>query len=172
MSCRIVPAHIKCFLGVVLDVVLSNTVEHDPVDSLMATSSLAPADGRADTPTHAPIRRCFGGAIIKELKTSPQLSTTATLAESVSGFAIVAEPFTDLSSAEPRQATVTKPEPGFQSTVVQMLGTLYGQDATTQQIAQEIWELQKQMNDRLLLIQSKTEAILTQSCELLEYTFP
>ncbi|KAG0333128.1 hypothetical protein BG000_009455 [Podila horticola] len=160
---RIVPAHIKCCPGVILDVVLSNTVEHDPVDSPMATSSLAPADGRADTPTHAPIHRGFGGAIINELKMSPQLSSTATLAESVSEFAIVAEPFTDLSSTEPRQATVTQPEPGFQSTVVQMLGALYGQGATTQQIAQEIWELQKQMNDRLVLIQSKTEAILTQN---------
>ncbi|KAF9952495.1 hypothetical protein BGZ70_000587 [Mortierella alpina] len=38
--------------------------------------------------------------------------------------------------------------------------------------AQEVWELQKQMNDRLILIESKTAAILTQHCELLEYTIP
>ncbi|KAF9952974.1 hypothetical protein BGZ72_005788 [Mortierella alpina] len=42
----------------------------------------------------------------------------------------------------------------------------------TQQIAQEVWKLQKQMNDRLILIQSKTEAILTQQLELAEYPIP
>ncbi|OAQ25531.1 RNI-like protein [Linnemannia elongata AG-77] len=44
--------------------------------------------------------------------------------------------------------------------------------AKTQQIAQEIWKLQKQMNDRLILIQSKTEAILNQQLELAEYPIP
>ncbi|KAF9946243.1 hypothetical protein BGZ72_000510, partial [Mortierella alpina] len=42
----------------------------------------------------------------------------------------------------------------------------------TQQIAQEVWKLQKQMNDRLILIQNKTEAILTQQLELAEYPIP
>ncbi|KAF9083380.1 hypothetical protein BGX29_003197, partial [Mortierella sp. GBA35] len=42
----------------------------------------------------------------------------------------------------------------------------------TQQIAREVWELQKLMNDRLILIQSKTEAILMQQLELAEYPIP
>ncbi|KAF9274048.1 hypothetical protein BGZ68_000966, partial [Mortierella alpina] len=42
----------------------------------------------------------------------------------------------------------------------------------TQEIVQKVLNLQKQMNDRLILIQSKTEAILTQQLELAEYPIP
>ncbi|KAF8941474.1 hypothetical protein BGZ58_008749, partial [Dissophora ornata] len=63
-------------------------------------------------------------------------------------------------------------EPGFENTVLHKLDGLHDQGDTTQRIAQEVWELAKQMNDRLVLIQSKTEAILTQNYELLEYTIP
>ncbi|KAG0040835.1 hypothetical protein BGZ83_002420, partial [Gryganskiella cystojenkinii] len=49
---------------------------------------------------------------------------------------------------------------------------ILNQGAITQQVAREVLKLQKQMNDRLILIQSKTEAILTQNYELLEYTIP
>ncbi|KAG0272673.1 hypothetical protein BGZ96_005227, partial [Linnemannia gamsii] len=127
--------------------------------------------------------------------------------EFVSGLAIATEPFADLSSAEPRQATVTREntaqiesefssvaaaieqarqsgrplsaealssliasnftpastaKSGFERTVIHKLAGLFEQGAMTQQIARKVWELQKQMNDRLILIQSKTEAILTQ----------
>ncbi|KAG0050177.1 hypothetical protein BGZ83_005043 [Gryganskiella cystojenkinii] len=62
--------------------------------------------------------------------------------------------------------------PGFQNTVMHKLEALHDQGATTQQIAREVWELQKQMNDRLVLIQSKTETVLTQQLELAEYPIP
>ncbi|KFH68943.1 hypothetical protein, variant [Podila verticillata NRRL 6337] len=61
---------------------------------------------------------------------------------------------------------------GFERSVIHKLDGLYDQGAMSQQIAREILELQKQMNDRLILIQSKTEAILTQQLELAEYPIP
>ncbi|KAG0050001.1 hypothetical protein BGZ83_005208 [Gryganskiella cystojenkinii] len=74
---------------------------------------------------------------------------------------------------------LTKPNQGFHNTVIGELkvlknqGTaLLDQGAMTQQFAREVLELQKQMNDRLILIQSKTEAILTQQLELAEYPIP
>ncbi|KAG9061059.1 hypothetical protein KI688_007688 [Linnemannia hyalina] len=60
----------------------------------------------------------------------------------------------------------------FEGTVMHKLDGLYDQGAMTQQIAQEVLKLQKQMKDRLILIQSKTEAILTQQLELTEYPIP
>ncbi|KAF9536937.1 hypothetical protein EC957_009341 [Mortierella hygrophila] len=141
-----------------------------------------------------------------DLNVNPPANSTATLTGSASG----------LSSAEPRQAIVTrenthiqnqsislaatieqarqseKPltsealspliaskltptlmvKSGFERTVVHKLDGLYDQGAMTQQIARKVLELQKQMNDRLILIQSKTEAILTQQLELTEYPIP
>jgi len=61
---------------------------------------------------------------------------------------------------------------GFEHTVIRELGAIHEQGATTQQIALKVLELQKQMNDRLILIQKKTEAILTQQVELAEYPMP
>ncbi|KAF9386251.1 hypothetical protein CPC16_007613 [Podila verticillata] len=54
--------------------------------------------------------------------------------------------------------------PGFE-TVIRLMVVLYNQGATTQQIVREL-------NDRLILIQSKIEVILTQQLELLEFTIP
>ncbi|KAF9536661.1 hypothetical protein EC957_010172 [Mortierella hygrophila] len=200
---RIVPQRITHRLSIVLDVVLSSTVEYVPVDSSMAISRMAFSDDQAETPTYGPFESHRPGAIVSELNVNPPISYTATLAESVSEFAITTEPFTDFSSAEPRQATMTrastthiqsqlssltttielarqsgKPltsealssliasqltplsmaKPGFERTVIHKLDGLYNQGAMTQQIARGVWKLQKQMNDRLILIQSKTEA--------------
>ncbi|KAG0255402.1 hypothetical protein BGZ95_005767, partial [Linnemannia exigua] len=69
-------------------------------------------------------------------------------------------------------APVSMAESGFEKTIIDKLDGLKYQGATTQQIAREVLELQKQMNDRLILIQSKTEAILTQQLELAEYPIP
>ncbi|KAF8933520.1 hypothetical protein BGZ47_010838 [Haplosporangium gracile] len=214
---RIVPHCIKHYPGVILDVILSTTDEHVPVDSFMAASSLTSTYGRANTPTHAPIDSHGPDAIINDLNVNPPASSTATLAKSVSGLAIATEPFTDLSSAEPHQATMirgnithihsqlisaamaieqarqfgkpltsealsspiaSKLTPAsmaksrFERTVIHKLDGLYDQGVMTQQIAREVWKLQKQMNDRLILIQSKTEAILMQQLELTEYPIP
>ncbi|KAG0287248.1 hypothetical protein BGZ96_008816, partial [Linnemannia gamsii] len=61
---------------------------------------------------------------------------------------------------------------GFKRTVSHKLDLLNYHGVMTQQIAREVLELQKQMNDRLILIQSKTEVILTQQLELTEYPIP
>ena len=52
------------------------------------------------------------------------------------------------------------------------LDAIHDQGAMTQQIALKVWQLQKQMNDRLILIQAKTETVLTQQLELAEYPIP
>ncbi|KAI8594932.1 hypothetical protein EDD21DRAFT_409466, partial [Dissophora ornata] len=53
---------------------------------------------------------------------------------------------------------ISTPNPGFEGTVIHKLD--------------EVLKRVQEANDRLILIQSKTEAILTQNYELLEYTIP
>lgn len=79
----------------------------------MATSRLAPTDGRTQTPIHAPIDPYRAGTIIDELNVSPPACSTATMTESVSGLAITADPLADLLSAETHQATVTNITPHY-----------------------------------------------------------
>ncbi|KAF9303588.1 hypothetical protein BGZ91_009084, partial [Linnemannia elongata] len=112
-------------------------------------------------------------ATVDALHANPPLSSSAkefgqsspvTLAKSASSLAIAAGTSGNHSSTEQCQA--------FQSTVIHKLDGLHDQGAKTQQIAREVWKLQKQMDDRLILIQSKTEAILNQQLELAEYPIP
>ncbi|KAG0021434.1 hypothetical protein BGZ80_002402, partial [Entomortierella chlamydospora] len=56
--------------------------------------------------------------------------------------------------------------------LVQGVGKLKLQGNVLEQLAHKIIEMQQQALDRLALIKSKTEAILTQNYELLEYTIP
>ncbi|KAF9176301.1 hypothetical protein BGZ49_006423, partial [Haplosporangium sp. Z 27] len=63
-------------------------------------------------------------------------------------------------------------EPGFESTVLCKLDGLHDQGHSTQEIAKQVLKEIQEIKDRLILIQSKTEAILTQNYELLEYTIP
>ncbi|KAF9999541.1 hypothetical protein BGZ79_006853, partial [Entomortierella chlamydospora] len=56
--------------------------------------------------------------------------------------------------------------------LVQGVGELKLQGNVLEQLAHKIIEMQQQALDRLALIKSKTEAILTQNYELLEYTIP
>ncbi|KAI1293408.1 hypothetical protein EDD11_008424 [Mortierella claussenii] len=200
---RIVPHCIKHYPGDVLDVVLSSTVEHAPIDSPVVTASLGLINGRGDAPTDAPITNSHisfltnaptdpstdtrtgtptdtqsdsqtnpysSNAIIDVHHANPLssssakgsgTSTTLTLAESVSSLSIATR-----TSAEPSLAKQ------FQSAVIHKLDVLHDLGAATQIIVKEVFELQKRMDDRLILIQSKTEAILAQNYELLEYTTP
>ncbi|KAG0293553.1 hypothetical protein BGZ96_002660 [Linnemannia gamsii] len=214
---RIVPHRIKHYPGVVLDVVLSAPVEYVLVDYPISPSRLASTDGQAKTPTHAPIDSHLPDAAINEFNVNPPVSSTAILAESLSGLAIASGPFTGLSTAEPRQAAMKKGDfthtqsqfisedtaieqvhqsgkpltseavspliaskltpaslakSGFKRTDMHKLDGLYDQGVLIQLVAQEVLELQKQMSDRLILIQSRTEAILTQQLELTEYPIP
>ncbi|KAG0278930.1 hypothetical protein BGZ96_002145, partial [Linnemannia gamsii] len=142
---RIVPHRIEHRPGVVLDVVLSTTVEHALVDSPISHSRLVSTDGQGESPTHAPFDSHLPGIIIKELNVNPPANSTA---------------------------PVSLTKSGFERTVIDKLNGLYGQGAIIHQIALEVCELQKQINNRLILIQSKTEAILTQQLELTEYKIP
>ncbi|KAF9949366.1 hypothetical protein BGZ72_008848 [Mortierella alpina] len=62
--------------------------------------------------------------------------------------------------------------PGFETTVINKLEGIRDQALMTQQIVQQVLEETQQIKDRLSLLQSKTEAILIQNYELLEYTIP
>jgi len=63
-------------------------------------------------------------------------------------------------------------KPGFETTVNRKLDALHDQGAMTQRIALRVLQLQEEMKTRLILIQSRTEAILTQQIELMEYPIP
>ncbi|KAI8596099.1 hypothetical protein EDD21DRAFT_448106, partial [Dissophora ornata] len=67
---------------------------------------------------------------------------------------------------------ISTPNPGFESTVLHQLGGLHDQGHTTQEFVKQVLKDAQEIKDRLILIQSKTEAILTQNYELLEYTIP
>ncbi|KAF9946037.1 hypothetical protein BGZ72_000747 [Mortierella alpina] len=130
-------------------------------------------DCRKDSGEESQTGICHPCATVDALATSPPSNSSATVSErcstttlvkSVSTLTIAARPSAELSLAEPNQR--------FQSAVIHKLDGLHDQGAKTQQLAQEIWKLQKQMNDRLILIQSKTEAILNQQLELEEYPIP
>ncbi|KAI8604594.1 hypothetical protein EDD21DRAFT_411928 [Dissophora ornata] len=62
--------------------------------------------------------------------------------------------------------------PGLDDTVLHKLDGLYDQGHVTQEIVKQVLKDAQDIKDRLILIQSKTEAILTQNYELLEYTIP
>ncbi|KAF9176758.1 hypothetical protein BGZ50_009716 [Haplosporangium sp. Z 11] len=217
---RIMPHRIKHFPDVVLDVVLSTTVEHVHAESTMATPSQAPTrspiDGRTDHHRPSAVNDMFHISPPSSLPAKgSEKNSFVTAAESVSDLAIAMKPSSDLSLSEPlhfglirtstmqiredmkvatdvmiarnragkpldghsilkqclpagyckSMPTTVTAKSGFERAVIHKLDGL-------QHIAEEIFEIQKQMNDRLILIQSKTEAILTQNYELLEYTIP
>ena len=87
-----------------------------------------------------------------------------------SGQALSQEQLTSLINSKLSSTMLARS--GFEHTVIRELGAIHDQGATTQQIALKVLELQKQMSDRLILIQQKTEAILTQQVELAEYPIP
>ncbi|KAF9325930.1 hypothetical protein BG006_010611, partial [Podila minutissima] len=62
--------------------------------------------------------------------------------------------------------------PGIESIIINRLDGLHDQGDVTQQIVRQVLEETQQIKDRLTLIQSKTEAILTQQLQLVEYPIP
>ncbi|KAF9349876.1 hypothetical protein BGX26_011894 [Mortierella sp. AD094] len=229
---RIVPHRIKHYPGVVLDVVLPNTVGHAHVDSPKAIPSVALTDDQTDAPTNASTNPYCPGAVNDMIHFSPpssllakgsEKSSLATVVESVSELAIAAKPSSDLSLSEPlhvgpiRTSTMQIQEdmkvmtevmiarnragkpldahcvvedilpaeyrrsmvphvtamPGLDTVMVmRKLEAMDEKLNRTDQNMQENLKLSKQMNDRLILIQGKTEAILTQQLELTEYSIP
>ncbi|KAI8597524.1 hypothetical protein EDD21DRAFT_407542 [Dissophora ornata] len=67
--------------------------------------------------------------------------------------------------------SMSTPNPEFE-TILHQLGGLHDQGQTTQEIVKQVMDGLREANNRLILIQSKTDAILTQNYELLEYTIP
>ncbi|KAG0350580.1 hypothetical protein BG005_009884, partial [Podila minutissima] len=71
--------------------------------------------------------------------------------------------FTECSGSMASSITA---KPGIESTIINKLNGLHDQGHLTQQIVRHILEETQQIKDRLILIQNKTEAILTQQLEL------
>ncbi|KAF9950223.1 hypothetical protein BGZ70_001457 [Mortierella alpina] len=112
---RIVPHRIKHFPSVVLDVVLSTTIECAPVGFPAAAPSLAPVALPADTPINHPTGPYRPDAITNLLNPPPASATkgsetnsTMICPESVPGVAIAADPSTDVSLTEPLHSTMTR----------------------------------------------------------------
>ncbi|KAF8927806.1 hypothetical protein BGZ58_010111 [Dissophora ornata] len=204
---RIVPHRIKHCPGVVLDVVLSTTVEHVHINPPIQN----PSPALDNVPTNdlfqvsSPSSSTANGS---------KTSSIVTPAESVSALAIAAEPSTDLDQVETfhfgilRKSTIQIQEDMKVATdaliarnragesldahsiveeilpveyreseaslwtVTRELKVLHEQGHTTQKFVQQVLKEAKQIQDRLVLIERKTAAILTQSYELLEYTIP
>ncbi|KAF8932520.1 hypothetical protein BGZ58_007008, partial [Dissophora ornata] len=141
---RFVPHCIKHCPGVVLNITLWHTTKYFHVDPPMSTSNLTLTDGR----TGAPVLASIEDKVVEALHFTPPLGDT---------------PICDITSSKVPEHGKSKvasmvANHEFESTVLHQLG---GLPNLTQEIA---------MN--LILIQSKTEAILTQNYELLEYTIP
>ncbi|KAF9344060.1 hypothetical protein BGX26_004863 [Mortierella sp. AD094] len=181
------PKRIPCNPGCVIEVVyetpksdstsLASTITfgslvslNESVDQLSIKSQLS-RDLDPSESLHFALLRKSTMQIQEDMK----VATDAMIARNRAGKPLDAHSIVEESfPAEYRKSmdiTVTA-KSGFERTVIHKLDGLYDQGAVTQQIAREVWELQKQMNDRLILIQNKTEAILTQNYELLEYAIP
>ncbi|KAG0051211.1 hypothetical protein BGZ83_003996 [Gryganskiella cystojenkinii] len=152
-----------------------------PTNTQTDTPTAATTRSQTNTPTENPAGCLINsrahlhckGSIIDVLHAHPPLSSSSigseassavTLTDAVSSLDVAAKTSADSLLTESRQT--------FQSTVINRLDGLCDQGAKTQRIAQDIWKLQKQMDDRLILIQSRTEAILNQQLELAEYPIP
>ncbi|KAF9900323.1 hypothetical protein EC991_007478 [Linnemannia zychae] len=172
----IIPHRIKHCPGVVPDVYLSTTLSYVLKDPEDITTDLAFTNVQAEVPIVASINSPRSDININELSVKPQASSIAIHAESVSSHVTVKVPFTGLSPTESCQifeaVANAMHTQGQLGSVIHKLDALHTQGVTTQMIVQEVLELQKQMNDRLTLIQSKTEAILAQNFELHEYPIP
>ncbi|KAF9176831.1 hypothetical protein BGZ50_009617 [Haplosporangium sp. Z 11] len=69
-------------------------------------------------------------------------------------------------------ATLMAAKPGFERTVINKLDGLHDQGLITQEIVRQVLKETQEIKDRLILIERKTEAILTQQLELTEYPIP
>ncbi|CAO3567032.1 unnamed protein product [Mortierella alpina] len=184
---RIEPHCIKHHPGP-LDIILFSSNDHAHVSAPAATPSLTPAQGSvstsADASSDAPavIHRdnaghtqsdlCHLVAIGDGLQVEQALSLCSTASEA--SLHVASAEFVSSLAIASRSSSghaITEQRQGLQM-VFNKLDVLYDQGAMTQQIAQEVSKLQKQMNDRLILIQNKTEAILTQQLEIAEYPIP
>ncbi|CAO3566796.1 unnamed protein product [Mortierella alpina] len=157
---RIEPHCIKHHPGL-LDIILFSSNDHAHASAPAATPSLTPANGSVSTSADAS-------------SDAPAVIHRDNAGHTQRGLCHLVAIDYGLQVEQPQSlcATASEASPhGFQR-VFNKLDVLYDQGAVTQQIAQEVCKLQKQMNDRLILIQNRTEAILTQQLEIAEYPIP
>ncbi|KAG0294811.1 hypothetical protein BGZ97_004966, partial [Linnemannia gamsii] len=149
----------------------ANATVSPPVDTPADPLASAPTNLLVSPllPTNAPINTPTTEVLLANPPSSSsakgsERSSATELAESDPTLAIAAGTSVDHPSTESCQR--------FQNTVIHRLDALHDQGAMTLQIAQKVLELSEEMKARLILIQSKTEAILNQQLELAEYPIP
>ncbi|KAF9993363.1 hypothetical protein BGZ79_001988, partial [Entomortierella chlamydospora] len=135
----------------------------ESVDQLSIKSQLS-SDLDPSEPLHFGLPRISVAQIRGDMK----VATCTAIAGSCAGKALNAHFIADLSLPDEYHTSVVtnvtvKPE--FESRVMGKLEEIHKD-------VKKNLELSKQMNDRLILIQNKTEAILTQQLELAEYPIP
>jgi len=182
---RIDPKCIKYYPGVILDVFLPTTVRPTPVDlvrsgtvikelevgppSSYTTTALAESvsDLSVAGESEPNSRRSFHLGPVRrstiQIEAEMKVATDAMIAANRAGRELDISIGKGCLPAEYRDKL---------DTIVGQNHAIFDQVVQTKQIALEVFELQKKMDDRLNLIQRKTEAILTQNYELLEYTIP
>ncbi|KAG0060290.1 hypothetical protein BGZ89_012384 [Linnemannia elongata] len=133
----------------------------------------APANPPRNNQTNNQPDACPSGVIVDVFLANPphsssskgtRMSSPMALAKPTSNSAVTMKTSNDHLSTGPCQE--------FQSAVIHRLDAIHDQGAMTHQIARKVLELSEEMKDRLVLIQSKTEAILNQQLELAEYPIP
>ncbi|GJJ70243.1 hypothetical protein EMPS_02592 [Entomortierella parvispora] len=192
---RYEPHRIEHYPDEVLDLVLSTQTEHPPIYSHTAILNAPPVSYAVGTlpssPNDSEDLSSNPSIALEPIEvprfTEPQSAALARVNTTYiqnqlnsvnmaidlanrSGVPLNSEELSSLIHSRLTLASVTRPE--FENTVNRKLDAIHHQGTTTQQIAREVLELQKQMQDRLVLIQSKTEAILTQQVGLAEYPIP
>ncbi|KAF9288543.1 hypothetical protein BGZ68_000096 [Mortierella alpina] len=184
---RITPSCIRHVPGITLDVILSSD-DRLPVSCPAIAPNLASVNSSVDILDDAPTdtspsiqsdSQCDIEPDIGRLRTTADALCTSPSPSPPTKRSGIGAPVAFAGSISnpaialglPNNSALTEHSQEFQR-LIHKLDALHDQGALTQQIAQEVWKLQQQMNDRLILIQSKTEAILTQQLELAEYPVP
>ncbi|KAF9933660.1 hypothetical protein FBU30_004903 [Linnemannia zychae] len=193
------PERIPCRPGCVIQVIYepspqSNTIlpgssitfpisVDNSVDQLNIGSNTST---RLDTsePLHVHLSRRLTAQIQEYMKDLKDAITTDNRTESPSDDSIIVKRL--LVECNKSMINPETNDSEFEKMVVRTLSSILAQGVMTQQniqkifdqgsiiqkIAQEVLNLQKQMKDRLILIEKKTTAILTQQLELTEYPIP
>ncbi|KAF9968096.1 hypothetical protein BGZ70_006758 [Mortierella alpina] len=135
------------------------------------TTAEAPCDDLSPIdPRQATIFRRSTAHIQRDVKVAADAATEALIARNRAGKTLdgstALSVFEDNLPAEYRESLVTL------QTVVRELKAIYDQGHVTQHIVRQVLAEAQQIKDRLILIERKTAAILTQNYELLEFTIP
>ncbi|KAF9320066.1 hypothetical protein BG006_002863, partial [Podila minutissima] len=146
---------------------------NDSVDQLSIKSNILP-----DVDPFEPLHLCPSKKSTIQIQDDMKAVTDAMIAANRAGkpldTSIIHSIVTEILSADVRNSMATPAMAVLEtkSTVIKKLDALHDQGEMTQHIIREVLEETQRIKDRLILIESKTTAILTQNYELLEYTIP